>query len=172
MGQAFVKPLPPNITIDLSFTRDKKAIGQPDQFNLNPDRTFEEFISEMTENVKETVKLSEVEEVKFGWKWEKRITTQTGARKLALPYNVLHRVRHWEAILQILREANAIKSGCHNMLLRIQASIMAKSEDQNGEDDSQELEIAGRIVVPFFTSLMTLDFNVAATCHPCQYATL
>lgn len=44
-------------------------------------------------------------------------------------YFNLCRDGHWEAVQQVLCEANAQKNGCRNMLLRIQANIILKEDD-------------------------------------------
>jgi hypothetical protein len=91
------------------------------------------------ENVAEIIGFEEEKErVIFSWKWEKRVTQQTVARKAALPYSLLSRERHWEAVHQVLHEANGIKKGCHNMLLRILANIMPNDEQALSEGPSNQ----------------------------------
>lgn len=123
-------PLPISVTIEMAFQRMGKPIGQPDQFPLDPRVSFEQFREELTQNVAETIGFEEDEEkIAFSWKWEKRATQTTAAKKAALPYAILSRDRHWDAIQQALREANGVKKGCHNMLLRILASITSKDDE-------------------------------------------
>ena len=40
------------------------------------------------------------------------------------PWSVLSRDRNWNAVQQVLRESAAKKNGTHNMLLKIQATIV------------------------------------------------
>ena len=161
--------LPCHVTVEMTFTRNGKVIGQPDQHNIEPDMTFEEFQTHMTENVDDIVGLSnDLEEVKFAWKWERRVTQSTAAKKPPIPYSVLSRERHWEAVLQVLREANTTKNGCHNMLLRIQASIIPK-DDQSQSEVIEIDEPSGRIVFTFCL-LLTIDCNITTALKTCQHA--
>lgn len=132
----------------MAFQRMGKPIGQPDQFPLDPRISFEEFRTELTENAAEIVGFEEDEEkVTFSWKWEKRATQTTAAKKAALPYAILSRDRHWDAVQQALREANGVKKGCHNMLLRILASITSKDDESMPGQPTQNDGMVREVII-------------------------
>jgi hypothetical protein len=132
--EPLLNPLPNFITIEMTFQKMGKLTAQPDQFPMNPCQSFDDFQKALINNVQDVIGFNEEQEkVIFSWKWEKRIMQQTVARKTPLPYSQLSRERHWEAVRHVLREANGVKKGCHNMLLRILANIMSKSEHSLSE---------------------------------------
>ena len=123
--------LPTNVVAEVTFIRQNKSICKPDQHTLDPSMDFmslkQHMIAVLADN---GLTLTRNEKVEFGWKWEKRILQQSTTKKpVESSYFNLCRDGHWEAVWQVLYEANAQKNGRRNMLLRIQVNIILEEDD-------------------------------------------
>lgn len=117
--------LPANINVEVTVVVRGSAQGQPDQDIIDPNMSFEEFISKIREMVGDNYSaLSETASVEMSWKWERRIVAQTGVKKVPTAWSALSRQRNWNSVQQLLRETAAKKNGTHNMLLKIRADVV------------------------------------------------
>ena len=73
--------------------------------------------------------------MKMYWRWGKCLTNQGNKTISMKDYACLLKDSHWEIIEKTLREANAKKNGCHNMVLYIQTEFKTQSTDS--DDDNQ-----------------------------------
>lgn len=149
-GDIEAKLLPPNVNIELTCVRNGKVIDQPDQAIIDPDMAFDAFRARIIEDVEDTIQITEDEDIKLAWKWERRLIQQTTVKKQPLPWNKLLRERNWDAVFNTLREANSKKNGTHNMLLKIQAIIFLKNERSEESGDVAINESSGRGVYSSF----------------------
>jgi hypothetical protein len=153
-------PLPLTITLDVTYMRNGKPKPQSDQYNIDPDVSFEQFQEDLRVNIDDTMRLQDDEEVVLEWKWEKRVTQQSVNKRNQNPYSTLSRERHWDTVLRVLRDAYATKNGCTNMLLKIRANIIKKNSQM--DDMRVQEEDTGRVVITFFT-LLTIDCHIKTT---------
>jgi hypothetical protein len=149
-GEIEAKLLPPHINIELTCIRNGKVIGQPDQGIIDPNIAFDALRGRIIDDIEDTVQITESEDVKLAWKWERRLIQQTAVRKQPLPWNKLLRERNWDAVINTLQEANSKKNGTHNMLLKIQATIFLKTEPSEELGDVVINEPSGRVVCASF----------------------
>ena len=124
-GDSGSQSLPSNINVEVTIMVRGGIQGQPDQDIIDPDMTFAEFRLRIRRMVEDNYSaFADTNEISMAWKWEKRVMVQTGVKKMPTPWSVLSRDRNWNAVQQVLRESAAKKNGTHNMLLKIQATIV------------------------------------------------
>ena len=58
------------------------------------------FRARIIEDVEDTIQITEDEDIKLAWKWERRLIQQTTVKKQPLPWNKLLRERNWDAVTQ------------------------------------------------------------------------
>lgn len=161
-----------NVVAEVTFMRQNKPIHKPDQHSLDPSMNFLSVKQHMTAVLADNgLTLARDEEVEFGWKWEKRILQQSATKKpVESSYSNLCRDGHWEAVQQVLCEANAQKNGFRNMLLRIQVNIIREENNVNLSEPSANMMVFKEREVSVSLKLLILVRYFTSACKSRKYA--
>jgi len=142
-------PLPPSVRIEIICMRAGKQVKIGDKSTMNPDMTFDEVTKHITTIARQMAKSDEAkEEVLIEWKWEKCKREEAAKPKKALPFSSLRYERNWEALQEVLREANIVPlKTMSNMELKFQATMVLRLTDDNDvQVIEEEEESTGRNV--------------------------
>jgi hypothetical protein len=145
-------PLPQSVRIEIICMRAGKQVKVGDKSNMNPDKTFDEVTNHITTIVRQLSKSDPAqEEVIIEWKWEKGKREESAKQKKALPFSSLQYERNWEALQEVLREANIVPlKTMSNMELIFKATMVPRlTEDNDVEVIGEEEESTGRNVQIF-----------------------